>query len=506
MADSIRTNLVMAQIHEGKEPSQFFSILQRLIILKPTWLPVSMREGNEPDIFWDALGGKAKYPKGKEIQGFIDDPHLFALKIMRGKACLIDGFISHTHLLEFQLKRLQGLVQSWAAIVIGILSGSIPWVTMMILHKKSTLLQKNGTERGTSLSKRGREKGTERVMEMEGGGDIFLDSDLVTDILQCCELYANIKRNTLPTPNPELVPHQPRYYPQFHYSHTSDATQDTFALTQPQQNLFELNTFSFTQLVSAPFPTNFLNTQAIDATEDQPHPYLSIPTIESTLSTLPTELEFTTEPDLTNNSIPLVRMKTKFYIINPKRKMMRKKFSLFDQSQPYHHTTYHHTCKIMKNPIFKILNTAIAWIAKKSNIRWRLSLKGCVAWTSYILASKQWEIRKLCEPHTCSNPSISQDHAKLSYLLISKSIHNLIENDPSTSMPTLIAFIKSIDRYTTTIAKHYWQSKRILKTSTAAGKDRTMIYQDCYKLCSNFFLVWSWKRKHCQCHHKEVKQ
>ena len=201
-----------------------------------------------------------------------------------------------------------------------------------------------------------------------------------TDILQCCELYANIKRNTLPTPNPELVPHQPRYYPQFHYSHTSDATQDTFALTQPQQNLFELNTFSFTQLVSAPFPTNFLNTQAIDATEDQPHPYLSIPTIESTLSTLPTELEFTTEPDLTNNSIPLVRMKTKFYIINPKRKMMRKKFSLFDQSQPYHHTTYHHTCKIMKNPIFKILNTAIAWIAKKSNIRWRLSLKGCVAW------------------------------------------------------------------------------------------------------------------------------
>ncbi|KHN35261.1 Villin-1 [Glycine soja] len=74
----------------------------------PTWLPVSMREGNEPDIFWDALGGKAKYPKGKEIQGFIDDPHLFALKIMRGKACLIDGFISHTHLLEFQLKRLQG--------------------------------------------------------------------------------------------------------------------------------------------------------------------------------------------------------------------------------------------------------------------------------------------------------------------------------------------------------------------------------------------------------------
>ncbi|KAG5017673.1 hypothetical protein JHK82_023275 [Glycine max] len=173
MADSIRTSPAMAQIHEGKEPAQFFSILQRVIIFKggtssgyrkfieekgivdetynknlvtlfrvqgtspdnmqaiqvdqvstslnssycyilqnkasiytwigslssardhnlldrmvellnPTWLPVSVREGNEPDIFWDALGGKAEYPKGKEIQGFIDDPHLFALKIARG--------------------------------------------------------------------------------------------------------------------------------------------------------------------------------------------------------------------------------------------------------------------------------------------------------------------------------------------------------------------------------------------------------------------------------------
>ncbi|KAJ6425221.1 hypothetical protein OIU84_025907 [Salix udensis] len=35
-----------------------------------------------------------------------------------------------------------GLVQSWAAIVMGILSGSIPWVSMMVLHKKSALLQK----------------------------------------------------------------------------------------------------------------------------------------------------------------------------------------------------------------------------------------------------------------------------------------------------------------------------------------------------------------------------
>lgn len=35
-----------------------------------------------------------------------------------------------------------GVVQGWAAIVMGVLSGSIPWLTMMIVHKKSALLQK----------------------------------------------------------------------------------------------------------------------------------------------------------------------------------------------------------------------------------------------------------------------------------------------------------------------------------------------------------------------------
>ncbi|MQL71108.1 hypothetical protein Taro_003406 [Colocasia esculenta] len=35
-----------------------------------------------------------------------------------------------------------GLVHGWAAIVMGMLSGSIPWFTMMILHKNLTLLQK----------------------------------------------------------------------------------------------------------------------------------------------------------------------------------------------------------------------------------------------------------------------------------------------------------------------------------------------------------------------------
>uniref|UniRef100_A0A2C9V9Q9 Ammonium transporter AmtB-like domain-containing protein n=1 Tax=Manihot esculenta TaxID=3983 RepID=A0A2C9V9Q9_MANES len=47
--------------------------------------------------------------------------------MMTGLACITPG---------------AGLVQSWAAIIMGMLSGSIPWVSMMVLHKKSTLLQK----------------------------------------------------------------------------------------------------------------------------------------------------------------------------------------------------------------------------------------------------------------------------------------------------------------------------------------------------------------------------
>ncbi|GLJ09481.1 hypothetical protein SUGI_0110420 [Cryptomeria japonica] len=35
-----------------------------------------------------------------------------------------------------------GIVQSWAAMVMGLLSGSIPWMTMMLLHKRSFYLRK----------------------------------------------------------------------------------------------------------------------------------------------------------------------------------------------------------------------------------------------------------------------------------------------------------------------------------------------------------------------------
>ncbi|GMJ02826.1 ammonium transporter 2, AMMONIUM TRANSPORTER 2;1 [Hibiscus trionum] len=35
-----------------------------------------------------------------------------------------------------------GLVQGWAAIIMGLCSGSIPWFTMMVIHKRSEVLQK----------------------------------------------------------------------------------------------------------------------------------------------------------------------------------------------------------------------------------------------------------------------------------------------------------------------------------------------------------------------------
>ncbi|XP_051123199.1 ammonium transporter 2 member 3-like [Andrographis paniculata] len=35
-----------------------------------------------------------------------------------------------------------GIVDTWAAVVMGILSGSIPWFTMMVLHKRSSFFQK----------------------------------------------------------------------------------------------------------------------------------------------------------------------------------------------------------------------------------------------------------------------------------------------------------------------------------------------------------------------------
>ncbi|KAJ4725601.1 Villin [Melia azedarach] len=53
-------------------------LLDRMVeLINPTWQPISVREGSEPDVFWNALGGKAEYAREKELKGCIEDPHLF---------------------------------------------------------------------------------------------------------------------------------------------------------------------------------------------------------------------------------------------------------------------------------------------------------------------------------------------------------------------------------------------------------------------------------------------
>ncbi|GAV87830.1 hypothetical protein CFOL_v3_31256 [Cephalotus follicularis] len=42
------------------------------------WQTISVREGSEPDSFWNALGGKAEYSRNKRIKGHREDPNLFS--------------------------------------------------------------------------------------------------------------------------------------------------------------------------------------------------------------------------------------------------------------------------------------------------------------------------------------------------------------------------------------------------------------------------------------------
>ncbi|KAI0512202.1 hypothetical protein KFK09_012840 [Dendrobium nobile] len=52
--------------------------------LNPLKHSTSVREGNEPDIFWNILGGKMDYPKEKVIKEHVEDPHLFACILEEG--------------------------------------------------------------------------------------------------------------------------------------------------------------------------------------------------------------------------------------------------------------------------------------------------------------------------------------------------------------------------------------------------------------------------------------
>ncbi|XP_020571122.1 villin-1 isoform X2 [Phalaenopsis equestris] len=52
--------------------------------LNPLKHSTLVREGNEPDIFWNVIGGKADYPKEKVIKEHVEDPHLFACILDEG--------------------------------------------------------------------------------------------------------------------------------------------------------------------------------------------------------------------------------------------------------------------------------------------------------------------------------------------------------------------------------------------------------------------------------------
>ncbi|XP_031384879.1 villin-1 isoform X2 [Punica granatum] len=60
-------------------------LLDRMLeYINPAWQHVSVREGCEPDEFWEALGGRSEYPKEKETAKAIEDPHLFTLILTDG--------------------------------------------------------------------------------------------------------------------------------------------------------------------------------------------------------------------------------------------------------------------------------------------------------------------------------------------------------------------------------------------------------------------------------------
>ena len=73
---------------------------------------------------------------------------------------------------------------------------------------------------------------------------------------------------------------------------------------------------------------------------------------------------------------------------------------------------------------------------------------------------QHWEIMKLEGPHTCVSPLISQDHTNLGSRMISQTIREIVEADPSTPISTIIAHIKTTLGYTISYRKG-WLGKQI---------------------------------------------
>ncbi|PIA32173.1 hypothetical protein AQUCO_04500046v1 [Aquilegia coerulea] len=58
------------------------------LINQTTRQPISVREGSEPDIFWNVLGGRTEYPREKEMKSYVEYPHLFTCICKEGKHSL----------------------------------------------------------------------------------------------------------------------------------------------------------------------------------------------------------------------------------------------------------------------------------------------------------------------------------------------------------------------------------------------------------------------------------
>lgn len=69
--------------------------------------PKSMREGNEPETFWDLLGEKSEYPKEKEMRKQIEEPHLFTCSYSSGNSKHLFAFAFYHLVLLFSSAMVQ---------------------------------------------------------------------------------------------------------------------------------------------------------------------------------------------------------------------------------------------------------------------------------------------------------------------------------------------------------------------------------------------------------------
>ncbi|KAJ3669035.1 hypothetical protein LUZ60_010985 [Juncus effusus] len=100
---------------------------------------------------WSGFNGGAPYAAGITAPIAVLNTHICAATSLLMWTCLDVIFFSKPSVIGAIQGMMTGLVcitpaagfvHAWAAVLMGILSGSIPWFSMMILHKKSALLQK----------------------------------------------------------------------------------------------------------------------------------------------------------------------------------------------------------------------------------------------------------------------------------------------------------------------------------------------------------------------------